>query len=206
MIIVHHLNNSRSQRILWALEELALPYEIRFYERAPVLAPESLKQVHPLGKSPVISDGDLVVHESGAILDYLARTYGEGRLAPASGTTAWVSYLQWLHYAEGSAMLPLMLGLYAKRLGEPAAPIRPRIESEVANHFGYMETALADRPYFVGDSLTMADIALSFPIEIAESRGILKEYPKLHAWVARIHALPAYRSALEKGGTYTVAF
>ena len=142
MIIVHHLNDSRSQRVLWLLEELGLPYEIRHYQRdaATRLAPPELKAVHPLGKSPVITDGGRTVIESGAIVDYLIRRHGGGRLQPAAGhAPTTTSYQQWLHYAEGSAMLPLMLQLYVSRLGEAGAPLAPRIESEIANHLGYVE-------------------------------------------------------------------
>ena len=143
MIVVHHLNNSRSQRILWALEELGLPYEIKRYQRDAQtnLAPPELKQVHPLGKSPVITDGNRTVIESGAIIDYLIRRYGKGRLQPAPETPEYDQYQQWLHYAEGSAMLPLMLNLYVGRLGDAGAPLKPRIESEIANHLGYIDGA-----------------------------------------------------------------
>ena len=144
MIVVHHLNNSRSQRILWALEELGLPYEIKRYQRDAQtnLAPPELKQIHSLGKSPVITDGNRTIIESGAIIDYVIRRHGGGRLQPAPETPAYDEYVQWMHYAEGSAMLPLMLNLYAARLGEAAAPLMPRIEDEIANHLSYIDGAL----------------------------------------------------------------
>lgn len=206
MIVVHHLNDSRSQRILWLLEELGAPYEIKRYQRDATtrLAPPELKAVHPLGKSPVISDGDRVVHESGAIVDYLIRRHGGGRLAPALGSDAYETYNQWLHYAEGSAMLPLMLQLYAGRLGEAAAPLQPRIESETANHLGYIDGALAGKEWLLGD-LTGADINLSFVGEIAGVYGRLEQFPNIKAWVQRFQARPAYKAALEKGGAYSFA-
>lgn len=207
MLIVHHLNDSRSQRILWLLEELAVPYEIKRYERdaATRLAPAELTAVHPLGKSPVISDGERVVHESGAIIDYVIRRHGAGRLAPALGSDAYETYNQWLHYAEGSAMLPLMLNMYVGRLGEAGAPLHPRIESELANHLGYIDRSLTGREWLVGDSLTGADINLSFVGEVAGVFGRLPQFPAIEAWVTRFQARPAYRAALEKGGAYSFA-
>ena len=206
MIRVHHLNNSRSQRILWALEELGVAYEVVPYQRDSVtrLAPPALKLVHPLGKSPVISDGDLVVMESAAIVEYLIRTYGHGRLAPASGTPDDWSYLQWMHFAEGSAMLPVLLKLYVGRLGEAGAPLWPRIDGEIKSHLDYMEASLTGREFFVGATLTGADIMLSFVVEIAMARGGLDTYPNLAAFAARIHARPAYQRALEQGGPYEI--
>ena len=164
MVVVHHLNNSRSQRILWLLEELGAPYEIKFYQRDAVtnLAPPELKAVHPLGKSPVITDGTIKIAESGAIVDYLVRTYGEGRLAPPVGAPEHEAYLEWLHYAEGSAMLPLMISFYTMRLGEAAAPLKERLDGEIDNHLGYVNAALKGRPYLLGDSLTGADVQMSF--------------------------------------------
>ena len=204
MLVVHHLNDSRSQRILWLLEELGAPYEIKFYQRDATtrLAPPELKAINQLGKSPVITDGDLTVIESGAIIDYIQRTYGGGRLAPAQGTRDYEAYNQWLHYAEGSAMLPLMLALYVGRLGEAGAPLQPRIESETANHLGYVEASLAGRDWLVGNDITGADIQMSFVGEIAKSRGA--GYPNITAWVDRFQARPAYRKALEKGGPYNL--
>ena len=169
MIVVHHLNDSRSQRILWLLEELGVPYEIKNYQRDTTtrLAPPELVAVHPLGKSPVISDGGRTVYESGAIIDYIIRHQGGGKLAPKPGTDAHESYLQWLHYAEGSAMLPLMLNMYVARLGEAGAPLQPRIASEMANHLGYVDGALAGRDWLLGDELSGADIQMSFVGEVS---------------------------------------
>ena len=185
MIVVHHLNDSRSQRVLWLLEELGVRYDIRHYARNATtrLAPPELLAVHPLGKSPVIEEDGLTVIESGAIVDYLIRHHGGGRLQPAAGTRDYEVYNQWLHYAEGSAMLPLMLKLYTGRLGDAAAPLNPRIESELANHLGYVERSLQGRDWLVGDSLTGADIQMSFVGEAA--RGLRAQYP---AMVVRIHA------------------
>jgi glutathione S-transferase len=207
MIVVHHLNDSRSQRILWLLEELGLPYEIRRYDRdaATRLAPAELKAVHPLGKSPVITDGDRTVHESGAIIDYLIRRHGGGRLQPDPASPEYETYQQWLHYAEGSAMLPLMLNMYVGRLGEAGAPLHPRIQGEMANHLGYIDQALAGREYLVGEALTGADVQLSFIGEVAGAFGQLPNYPNIAAWIGRLQARPAYRRAIEKGGAYSFA-
>ena len=205
MITVHHLNESRSQRILWLLEELGLPYEIRNYQRDATtnLAPPELEAVHPLGKSPVISDGDAVVAESGAIVDYIVRRHGDGRLAPDPATPAYDRYQEWLHYAEGSAMLPLMLNLYTMRLGEASAPLRPRIDSEIDNHLGYVNKALAGKDYLLGD-FTAADVQMSFVGEVGRVFGRLATLPNLEAWVNRLHARPAYKRALERGGPYAI--
>jgi len=206
MIEVHHLNNSRSQRILWLLEELALPYEIIPYQRDPVtrLAPPALKAIHALGKSPVIRDNGLVVAESGTIVEYLVGKYGNGRLAPVRDFNSpdYIAYLHWLHFAEGSAMLPLLLKLYVGRLKEAAAPLSPRIESELRNHFNYMSAALGTRDYFVGDAFTAADIQLSFVLDAGASRGPLKDYPNLVRLHERLKARPAYQRALTRGGPY----
>ncbi|KRP60433.1 glutathione S-transferase family protein [Pseudomonas trivialis] len=207
MITVHHLNNSRSQRILWLLEELGLPYEIKRYQRDPKtnLAPPELKAINALGKSPVIEDGGKVVIESGAIVDYLIRHHGAGRLQPDAASASYDEYVQWLHFAEGSAMLPLMLNLYVGRLGEAGAPLHPRIESEVANYLGYLDNALANSPYLMGEALSGADIQMSFIGEIAKAQGKLQAYPNLAAWVQRFQARPAYRKAVEQGGEYAFA-
>lgn len=207
MITVHHLNNSRSQRILWLLEELGLPYEVKRYQRDPKtnLAPPELKAINPLGKSPVIEDGSLVFIESAAIIDYLIRRHGQGRLQPDPATATYDKYVQWLHFAEGSAMLPLMLNLYVGRLGEAGAPLHPRIESELANYLGYLNDVLADTPYLVGDELSGADVQMSFIGEIAKAQGKLQAYPNLAAWVQRFQARPAYQKAVEQGGEYAFA-
>lgn len=207
MLVVHHLNDSRSQRILWLLEELGLPYEIKLYQRDSQtrLAPPELKQVHPLGKSPVITDGGKTIIESGAIIDYVIRRYGKGRMQPAPETAAYDEYVQWMHYAEGSAMLPLMLNLYAGRLGDAAAPLMPRVEGEIANHLAYIDGALKGRQFLVGDTLSGADIQMSFVGEVAGAFGKRAQYPNLDAWTKRLHERPAYKKAIEKGGAYNLA-
>lgn len=204
MIVLHHLNDSRSQRVLWLLEELGLPYEIRRYQRDPKtrLAPPELLAVNPVGKSPVIEDGGSTIIESAAIIDYIIRRHGEGRLQPDPASAAYDKYQQWMHYAEGSAMLPLMLNLYVMRLGEAGAALAPRIDSEIANHLGHLDGVLAKGPWMLGDEFSGADIQTSFVGEIAGQFGKLAAYPQLHAWVRRFQARPAYRRALEKGGEY----
>jgi len=205
MLVVHHLNESRSQRILWLLEELGVPYEITFHQRDAEtrMAPPELVAVHPLGKSPVIVDDGRVVHESGAIIDYIVRKHG-GRFAPAPGTAEHEIYLQWLHYGEGSAMLPLMLLMYVMRLGEAGAPLHPRIESEIANHMSYIEGALVGRDYLLGDEPSGADAQMSFVPEVLKAFGKLDAYPNMAAWIERIHARPAWKAGLEKGGPYAL--
>lgn len=205
MIVVHHLNDSRSQRVLWLLEELELPYQIKAYQRdaGTRLAPPELKAVHPLGKAPVLVDDGQTVFESGAIVDYLIRHHGDGRLQPSVGWPEYETYQQWLHYAEGSAMLPLMLKLYVSRLGEAGAPLAPRIDSEIANHLGFVNQSLQGRDWLVGDHLSGADIQMSFVGEAA--RGLRAHFPNLDAWVRRFQARAAYRRALERGGPYALA-
>jgi glutathione S-transferase len=204
MLEVHHLNNSRSQQILWLLEELELPYELVKYQRDAQtnLAPEELKGVHPLGKSPVIKEDGRVVIESGAIIEYIVRRHGKGRLAPAESSPDWPRYLQLMHYGEGSAMLPIMLKLYTSRLGEAGKPLEPRITSEIENHFGFLESELGAQPYFMGMDLSAVDVHLSFPIQTAKLMHGLGGFPKLAGFLDRIHARPAYRRALERGGPY----
>ena len=204
---VHHLNNSRSQRILWLLEELGVPYEIVQHQRDAVtnLAPPELLDIHPLGKSPVIEDKGQVVFESGAIVEYLCERHGGTHLVPARGTDDHIRYLEWLHFAEGSAMLPFLLRLYTSRLGDAAAPLKPRIDEQLESHFKYMEDSLLSSGFFVGDGLTGADIMLSFPAEAAVKMGLAFDKPKLTAYVANIHARPAYQAALAKGGPYAYA-
>jgi glutathione S-transferase len=222
MIIVHHLNNSRSQRILWLLEELGLPYEIKKYQRDPktMLAPPELRAVHPLGKSPVIQDGETIVAESGAIIEYLIGRYGEGRLAPAAGTPERLRYTYFLHYAEGSAMPPLLLKLVFDRVESTPAPffVRPIARAiagkvkdsfvlpQIRQHLAFLEGELAQRAWFAGDDFSAADIQISFPLEAAAARGGLDvQYPKLRAFLERIHARPSYQRALERGGKYDFA-
>jgi len=222
MITVHHLNNSRSQRILWLLEELGVDYEIKRYGRDPktMLAPPELKAVHPLGKSPVITDGDLVVAESGAIVEYLVERYGQGRLAPPAGTPDKLKYTYFLHFAEGSAMPPLLMKLVFDRIENGpmpffAKPIARTIARKVKDSFvnpniksqlDYLESELAHRDWFAGSELSAADIQMSFPLEAAASRGGLDaRYPRLSGFLQRIHARPAYVRALERGGEYAYA-
>ncbi|CAJ1411645.1 unnamed protein product [Effrenium voratum] len=186
------------------LEELGLDYEIVHYQRDKEtnLAPESLKEVHPLGKSPVLTDGDVKIAESAAIIEYLVDTYGKGAWKPAAGTPEALRYLEWMHYSEGSAMLPLLLGLYVGRLGEAGSPLLPRIMSEMTNNFAYMNSALADQDWFAGDKITACDVQMSFPMEAGQSTGLVKEYPNLVGYLERIQSRPAYKKALEKGGPY----
>ncbi|MFK4444308.1 glutathione S-transferase [Caballeronia udeis] len=202
MIEVHHLNESRSRRITWLLEELGLDYTVHAYQRNPKtrLAPPELEKIHPLGKAPVIRDGDEVIFESGAIIEYLVRKYGNGRLAPAPDSRDYNRYLQFLHYAEGSAMLPLMLKLYTSRLGDGAAPLQPRIESEMQRHLGFLNSELAGRDYFIGNELTGADVQLSFAVQMAVKFCGEDAYPNLTAFVRRIEARDAYQRAIEKSG------
>lgn len=202
MIEVHHLIESRSRRITWMLEELDLPYEVITYQRDAHtrLAPPELMKIHPLGKAPVLRDGDQVMIESGAIIEYLIRQYGNGQFAPAVGTPDYNRYSQFLHYAEGSAMLPLMLKLYVGRLGEASAPLQPRIQSELANHLGYLNAELADRDYFVGDALSGADVQVSFVAQMAVRGGGRESYPNLARFVDMIEARPAYQRAIGKSG------
>ena len=219
MITVHHLNNSRSQRILWLLEELGLTYEVKRYERdkSSMRAPASLRAVHPLGRSLVITDGDLTVAESGAIIEYLLERYGNGRLVPASGTPARLRFTYWLHFAEGSAMTPLLLKLVFNRVETGPMPffVRPIakkisatvkssfIEPEIKQQLSYMEAEITQTGWFAGDEFTAADIQMSFPLEISASRGGLNAaQPKLMDFLQRIHARPAYQRALQRGGVY----
>lgn len=202
MLKVHHLNNSRSQRILWLLEEMGVPYEIVKYQRmTPVpLAPPELKAVHPLGKSPVLEDGKRKIAESGAIVEYLIDTYGKGKFKPAEGSDDHWKYIEWMHFAEGSAMLPLLMALYTGMMGDAAAMLKPRVDSEIANHLSYMEEAIKGRDFFVGNELTGADIMLLFVAEAAGAR--LEPYPSLTAYRKRMHDRPAYLRGIEKGGPY----
>ncbi|MFZ4110777.1 MAG: glutathione S-transferase family protein [Polymorphobacter sp.] len=204
MITVHHLNNSRSQRVLWLLEELALPYEIKAYSRDAVtnLAPPELKAVHPLGKSPVITDAGRTVIESGAITDYIIRRHGGGRLAPTPGSDAHETYLQWLHFAEGSAMTPFLLALYTSRLGDAAAPLQPRIQSEIGAHVAYFSQRLGSNDWLVENTLSGADIMMSFIAEIATAQGLGEHFPNVAAYAARLQARPAWQVAKAKTEPY----
>lgn len=220
MIVVHHLNNSRSQRVLWLLEELGVPYEVKRYERdaATMLAPPELKAVHPLGKSPVITDGDVVIAETGAIIEYIVGTYGEGRLVPAPGAPERLRYTYWLHYAEGSAMTPLLLKLVFSALPNRAPGLmKPLVKSiaakaqagfvdpQLKTHIDYWEAELSKSPWFAGPEFTAADIAMSFPLEAGADRAGAASRPRVKAFLEKIHARPAYQRALERGGPYAYA-
>ena len=219
MLIVHHLNNSRSQRVLWLLEELGVPYEIVRYQRQPnMLAPKELRAIHPLGKSPVITDNGNTVAESGAIVEYIVKTYGNGRLIPPDDTPERLRYTYWLHYAEGSAMTPLLLklifGMLPKRAPFLIRPIANAISSkalatlvtpQLKQHMAFWESELGKSEWFAGNDFTAADIRMSFALEAAAARGGLENgHPKAMAWLAKIHARPAYQRALEVGGPYEV--
>jgi glutathione S-transferase len=207
MIVVHHLNNSRSQRILWLLEELRLPYEIEFYERVKETnaAPAELKSVHPLGRAPIIVDNGRVVAESAAIIDYIIRHYGGGRLQPSQVDPAYDDYVFWLHYAEGSAILPILLKVNASRIGAGASAIEARIEQAMADDLSYIDSSLALHDYLLGAALSGADIQLSFVGELAARWTDRSRYPNIEAWVRRFQARPAYRAAIERGGPYSFA-
>src|ERR1700686_4441570 len=219
MITVHHLNNSRSQRVLWLLEELGVAYEVKRYERdaKTMLAPPALLEVHPLGKSPVIVDGTVTVAESGAVIEYLVDRYGGGRLAPPIGTPERLRYTYWLHYAEGSAMPPLLMKLVFDRIEKApmpffAGPIARAIASraknsfispQIAQHLSYLETELGKHRWFAGNEFTASDIQMSFPLEAAAARaGLDASRPRLMSFLERIHARPAYQRALQRGGDY----
>lgn len=220
MITVHHLNNSRSQRILWLLEELELDYEIKFYQRdqETQLAPPELKQVHPLGKSPVVTDGDLVLAESGAIIDYLGRTYGNNDWVPRRNSKRYQSYMYWLHYAEGSMMSPLLLKLVFDKIKSAKMPffVKPIakgiahkvmesfVTPNIKTHFQYVENHLADNAYFTGDTITGADIQMSFPLEASVARQIIDKnsHPNTYQYVRAFQKRDAYQRALQKGGAY----
>jgi glutathione S-transferase len=219
MVVVHHLNNSRSQRVLWLLEELGVAYEVKRYERdaKTMLAPPELLAAHPLGKSPVIVDGDVTVAESGAIIEYLVGKYGDGRMVPPAGTPQRLRYTYWLHYAEGSAMTPLLFKLVFDRIAANPAPwpisaIARRIAGTVSaafiapnlkRHQDYIESELSAHGWFAGEQFTAADVQMSFPLEIAVSRaGLDASRPKSTAFLERIRARDAYKRALERGGKY----
>jgi glutathione S-transferase len=219
MLTVHHLNNSRSQRVLWLLEELGTPYEIIRYNRQPnMLAPPELRAIHPLGKSPVITDNGNTIAESGAIVEYLVKTYGNGRLIPPDNTPERLRFTYWLHYAEGSAMPPLLLKLIflmlpkrAPLLMRPvvnaiaAKALNTLVDPQLKQHMAFWEGELSKSEWFAGHEFTAADIQMSFPLEAASARaGLEQGHPKAMAWLAKIHARPAYQRALEKGGPYSV--
>ncbi len=215
MLTVHHLNDSRSQRILWLLEELKLSYEVKFYQRNPktLLAPESLLKVHPLGKSPVLTDGDITVAESGAIVTYLLDTYGEGQLRPHAGSEEYRRFIYWLHYAEGSAISPLVLNLIFTKIENSPMPffVRPVvigisknvkklfIHPQIKLHFDFIEKELSKHSWLAGKEFSAADIQMSFPIESAEGRGEFKNRPHLVEFIRKIKARPAYKRAIKRG-------
>jgi glutathione S-transferase len=222
MITVHHLNNSRSQRVLWLLEELGVPYEVRKYQRnaKTMLAPPELLQVHPLGKSPVITDDDITVAETGAIVEYLLERHGAGRLVPPAGTPERRQYRYWLHFAEGSAMSPLLLKLIFDRIESGPMPFFARpiaksiarrvkttmVEPNLKRHLDFMEAELGRSEWFAGAEFSAADIQMSFPVEASAQRaGLDASRPRLMAFLKKIHAMPAYRRALERGGPYSFA-
>lgn len=219
MLIVHHLENSRSQRVLWLLEELGVEYEIKRYERdkKTMLAPRELREVHPLGKSPVVTDDGQTIAESGAIVEYLVERYGKGRLVPAAGTPEKLRYTYWLHYAEGSAMPPLLLKLVFERMKTGPVPffVRPIVRGvadkvltmfvnpQLKLHLEYMEAQLGEYPWFAGKEFSAADIQMSFPLEAAQARSSHDtKTPNITAFLEKIHARPAYQRALERGGPY----
>ncbi len=206
MIEVHHLNNSRSHRVLWLLEELLVPYEIVRYERDPqtLLAPPELKKIHPLGKSPVIRDGDVLLAESGAILEYLLHTYSGHRLVPPQDTQAYLRYQYWLHFAEGSAMPPILVKLYLARLGEVASPLLTRIDTQLNDMLDFMEADLKG-PYFAGEDFSAADIQMSFPLQAAVARaGLDESRPRLRRLLDRLQQRDAYQRAEVRGGPLTL--
>jgi glutathione S-transferase len=219
MLTVHNLNNSRSQRVLWLLEELGRPYEIVRYQRqADMRAPKDLRAIHPLGKSPVITDGGKTIAESGAIVEYIVGTYGDGRLVPAPDTPERLRYTYWLHYAEGSAMplllLKLLFNIMPKRAPALLRPVVRKVSSQalttlvnpqLKQHMSFWESELTKSEWFAGDAFTAADIQMSFPLEAAAARGGLEQgHPAAMAFLDRIHARPAYQRALEQGGPYEV--
>lgn len=221
MLTIHHLNNSRSQRILWMMEELELNYEIKHYQRdlKTSLAPIALKAVHPLGKAPILEDGDRVIAESGVIIDHLARNYGDGLLLPEAGSPAMDQYQFWLHFAEGSVMPPLVMSLVMNKIRENAKPlpikiiakqIVQRVMSSFVNpnvqaNLAFIDEHLGANEWFAGDAISGADIQMSFPLEACVMRGLAANYPNINAFVQRIHARDAYKVALEKGGEYAYA-
>jgi glutathione S-transferase len=207
MIRVHHLNNSRSQRVLWLLEEIGTPYEVVRYERntKTMLAPKDLRRIHPLGKSPIIEDNGRTIAETGLIVEYLVQRYGVD-LAPSNGSDSYWRYKYWLHYAEGSIMPPLLLKLVIDRLGLLGRPARPFVSAQLKLHLDFLEAELGDGPWFLGARFSAADIMMSFPIEAARARaGVDETRPKLMDFLKRIHGRDAYKRALEKGGAYVYA-
>ncbi len=221
MIILHHLNNSRSQRILWLLEELEIPYRIQPYQRdrKTQLAPPELKQVHPLGKSPVITDGEITVAESGAIIEYLVWNYARDRLLPEPGSADHRQYTYWMHFAEGSLMPPLVMKLVFDKVRSAPVPfflkpvthgIADKVMSSfvgpnIRNNMDFIERHLASQAWFAGAQMTGADFQMSFPLEAAMAGRVNGQYPHIASWVKKVHARPAYQRALQAGGPYDYA-
>lgn len=222
MITLHHLNNSRSQRIIWLLEELKLEYVVQFHERdsKTYLAPDSLKAVHALGKSPVINDDKtgMTLAESGVIIEYLVQTYGK-HLMPEQGSQAYWQYLYWLHFSEGSLMPPMVMNLVLSKVKDSpmpffVKPIAKKIAEQIVKQFSgpnikrsleFIEDHLSKNTWFCGDQLTGADIQMSFPLEASAARGMVDQYPNILVYVKRFQALTAYKAALAKGGDYDYA-
>jgi glutathione S-transferase len=204
MLTVHHLNDSRSQRILWLLEELQVPYDIKFYRRDPHtrMAPPELQHIHPLGKSPIVTDEGRAMAESGAIIDYIIRHHGDGRLQPDPKSREYDDYVYWLHYAEGSASLPFVIDPIARGFGKMATPLQRRVDYELDLNLKFIDDCLASNNYLLGGELTAADVQMSFVGELAVTFRDASPYANLDAWVARFQARPAYQAALERGGAY----
>lgn len=221
MIIVHHLEDSRSQRVLWCLEELGVDYDIKHYKRdaATRLAPESLKKVHPLGKSPVIEDRGQIIAETGAIIEYIADTYGRGAMKPDAAAPGYRDYIYWMHFAEGSLMPQLLLKLFFTRIKETKMPffakpiaagiankvLKSYVDPNLKTQMSFINSQLADRAWFAGDDLTGADIMMSFPLEAAQARGALGGFSAINAYVDKFHERPAYQRALSRGGPYSLS-
>lgn len=205
MLTVHHLQNSRSIGILWLMEELELDYHIEYYDRRDQMySPLEYKLLHGLGKAPVITDGDHVVAESGAVIEYVLERHGNGRMRPASNSDDWVRYIQWMHLIEGSVMLPYILGIYVDMLGDAGAPLHERVHGEIALHLGFMEQEMAGRDFVIGDGITGADIQTTFFLDGASLRGILDPYPALKRYSTAMTARPAYKRALARGGPHAL--
>lgn len=220
MIKIHHLEHSRSQRILWLLEELSIPYEIVHYKRHPetMLAPDELRAIHPLGKSPILEEDGIIIAETGAIIEYIIEQHGGGHLKPPPGTPEARAWTYWMHYAEGSAMPPLLMKLVFQRLPQGANPLmRPLVKGvaskaeaafvdpRLKEHIGFWEASLAPTGWFAGSDFTAADIIMSFPLEAASNRAGAGDYPNISGFLTRIHERPAYKTALQKGGPYAYA-
>lgn len=208
MLEVHHLNNSRSQRVLWLLEELGTPYTIVPYQRdaKTMLAPPELKAIHPLGKSPVVRDGTKIIAESGAILEYLLERFGHGKFIPPRDTNSYEQYRYWMHYAEGSLMPQLLVRLALTRVGDPAKPLIDLVNTRLHPHLDFIEQALKRSAYITGAEFTAADIQLTFPVELIAAQGLLGDsHAAIRAWLRTLHGRTAYQRALEKGGPYAYA-